>query len=514
MAVSYIKFLDFKPGVQRDTTELDSDTLIDAQWTRIYAGRPRKIGGMFLMSAGNGEIIRNLFGVPKSRSLDVYNGRKSTLTFINKNFQGLGDIETNRTPAGFVPEENNQWVFDTFIQEVGGTPTTYIVANVNNNRDDITGTNEGPIYYGDINATTPLVAIPAEVASGGILQVQPYLFHFGNDGIISWCAPNDLTSWDAADFLAISGSKIVAGARTNGNGAPAALFWSLDALYRVTYAPTDTDPNDFSSQLIRDQISILGSNTIVQVNQQFFWIGNGEFFTYNGTVETLPNDMNSNYFFDFLNRDQAQKMYGVYIPRYKEIWWFYATIGSTENNRVLIYSLTTGTWNNTILARAAAYDSSVFPYPIMSDSSTLVDPNFPPNSFYPLWMHEYGWDRVQFNQSYAIEAYFQTPYFSLGEENPQMDRQMRVLRLEPDFVQTNQNMYVEIYRKAFANSEAQISDPFFFNQSTTKIDMPTNPPSSMGRFISLKFTSNTIGDTFQMGKCILDYNVGDVTPNS
>lgn len=514
MAVSFVKTLDFKPGVQRDTTQLDSDTLIDAQWTRIYAGRPRKIGGMFLMSAGNSEIIRNLYGVPKSRSLDVYNGRKSTLTFINKNFQGLGDVETDRTPVGFVPQENNQWVFDTYINDVSFTPITYIIANVNNNRDDITGTNEGPIYYGDINATTPLVAIPAEVASGGILQVQPFLFGYGNDGVIFWNSPNNITSWPSANVLAISGSKIVAGARTNGNGAPAALFWSLDSLYRVIFAPTAGKPDDFSSQLIRDQISILGSNAIVQVNQQFFWPGNGEFLTYNGTVETVPNDMNSNYFFDSLNRDQAQKMYGVYIPRFKEIWWFYATIGSTENNRVLIYSLIDGSWNNTILSRAAAFNSSVFPYPIMSDSSTLIDPNYPPNSVYGLWMHEFGWNRVQFNQSYAIEAWFQTPYMSLGLENPQMDRQMRVLRLEPDFIQTNQNMYVEIYRKAFANDPAKISLPKFFNQSTHKIDMETNPPSSMGRFISLKFTSNTVDDTFQMGKCILDYNIGDVTPNS
>ena len=82
----YLTQINALPGIQRDGTRLDSDKYIDGEWVRFYKGKPRKIGGYKLIDSGNNEIIRNMFVVPKDNSVDVYLGRPSSLSFINKNY--------------------------------------------------------------------------------------------------------------------------------------------------------------------------------------------------------------------------------------------------------------------------------------------------------------------------------------------------------------------------------------------------------------------------------------------
>lgn len=539
MAVNdhFIYVLNPKPGIQRDGTQLDSDGYcIDGQWVRWYKGRAKKIGGYQLLDSGNTEIIRNIFEVPKDNSVDLYLGRPSSLKVINVNFNFSVSTEVDRTPlTGFTPNVNNQWSFDLFTLDVEGTPTTYIIAQVSPNSLDISGTDTGPVFYGDINSTEPLTPLPSpQDCSGGVVVVSPYLFLYGNDGIVEWT--NDLSNWSNADLswvastpatkllkvststgglAAISGTKIVAGKRTRGGGAPAVLFWSTNSLIRGTFSPSQDDPNGFAFDTIRDDISIIASDCIIEYDQMYFWPGNGAFYFYNGVVQVLPNAMNSNFFYNNYNFNYRERIFGMAIPRWKELWWPFPLGNSTENNHALIYNVELQVWYDTPLFRSCGVSAQIYPYPIMCDTI--------PNNItgaYGVWMHEIGTDKVQFNIPIAIPSYFETNIMMLADQNPQMDLQTRIRRIEPDFVQSG-SMSVTIKKRAFANSTVSLVGPFVFDSTIPNINldginntMGSAMGSAMGRQYSFVFTSNEAGGNYHMGKIYINWVPGDVTPNS
>lgn len=517
-----IKPLLSNPGIQRDGTPFASQSYIDGQWCRFYMGRPRKMGGYRLIDGGDTEIIRSLYGVLQSNSVDVYMGRASSLKYNNFDLNGNGSGEIDRTPTDYVADDNNVWDFDLFTNTSDTSiSSSYIVAAAIPNGDDVSNTTNGSIYSGDSGTSNPLTPIlyednetPVQV-SGGIVFSSPVLVAFGNNGLLQWSKPNEVTGWDSSDNLVISNDKIIQAYRTRGSSTPQLLCWTLSSVISVTYlSDSTTSKGYFSSTTIQDDITVLSPDSIVQYNQQFFWIGIDQFYVYNGIVQRLENSMSSDWFFNNLNFTQRSKVWGMVIPRYKEIWWFYPRGTATECNAVVIYNTELRVWYDSVISRAAGLSPSIFPLPLMSDTSTI---NIPYgrgiSNIYPLWEHETGND-IQIGEiTLAIDSYFETKIMTLFESDPSNNRLVRTRRIEPDFSKESSNMTVTVNNRMFPqdsldNGYLTQVGPFTFNGDTRKID----DVASQGRLVSFVFQSNEVGGYYQMGQPLLDYEVGDVNP--
>ena len=213
--------------------------------------------------------------------------------------------------------------------------------------------------------------------SGGVVVLHPYVFVYGNNGLIKNSSagnPSDWVSADANETNAAS-TKIVKGLPVRGgSNSPSGLFWSLDSLIRVSYNPTTVTVGATSSTIywrydtISSQTSILSSQCVIEYDGIYYWIGVDRFMLYNGVVKEIPNNMNQNYFFDNLNYNQKQKVYATKVPRYGEIWWFFPNGDSEECNDAVIYNVRENCWYDVGTAlgarRSAGYFSQVFPYPI------------------------------------------------------------------------------------------------------------------------------------------------------
>lgn len=211
--------------------------------------------------------------------------------------------------------------------------------------------------------------------SGGVVSLHPYLFVYGNNGLIQNCGAGNTDDWVSADANATNAAsgKIVQGLPVRGgSNAPSGLFWSLDSLIRVSYiGGTGTPPQYWRYDIITSQSSILSSQSAIEYDGVYYWCGVDRFLMYNGVVKEIPNTMNQNYFFDNLNYDQRQKVWATKIPRFGEIWWFYPRGDSTECNDAIIYNVRENTWYDAGLAsgsqRSAGYFSQVFAYPVSAD---------------------------------------------------------------------------------------------------------------------------------------------------
>ena len=250
---------------------------------------------------------------------------------------------------------------NTYVTSV--TTTTVYISNLTTNNNTFTATFDNNV---DV--------------SGGCVSLHPYLFVYGNNGLIRNCSASDLTDWVTADANEnnVATTKIVHGLPVRGgSNSPAGLFWSLDSLIRVSYSPTtvsiggSTVTQYWRYDTITAQSSILSSQSAIEYGGVYYWIGADCFLMYNGVVKEIPNNFNQNYFFDNLNYAQRQKVWCTKVPRFGEIWWYYPRGDSTECNDAIIYNVRENCWYDAGTAlganRSAGFYSQVFHYPILAD---------------------------------------------------------------------------------------------------------------------------------------------------
>ncbi len=517
-----IQQLHSQNGIQRDGTRYDSKNYIDGQWCRFYEGDPRKMGGYEVIDIGNDEIARDLFSVPRDNSIDLYIGRASSLNVVNINVHGGAGTEVDRTPTiGFAPDPNNVWDFDLFTNTGGGDVSSSIVAQVAPSGSDISSTIEGNIYYGDVDSAAPLTLIldsdsAPVLCSGGIVFSSPVMVAYGNDGLMRWSEEGNITDWHALGgpdpkFLVIANTKLVKAYRTRGGGTPTLLIWSLNSLSRAVYTLVGTPPiATFVSDTVEDDITILSADSIVKYNQQFWWVGTDQFYFFNGIVQKLKNTMNNDWFFENINLEKREKVWGLAIPRFKEIWWFYVRLNVNgvarpeECNAAVIYNIEEDAWYDTLISRSAGVQASIYPYPLMADSE-LVETftSQGPVFTYPIWTHEVGTDRKVNGNSFAIDSYFETHQLDLWSNDGTSSNLLRNRRVAPDFRQLG-DMSVQINTQMYPNSPIVTYGPYPFSITTEKLDF-----ASQGGLVSFLFRSNVAGGFYQGGKILYFYEKGD-----
>lgn len=504
-------------GIQRDGTVFDSSMHISGSMTRFYRSRPQKIGGWKLIQAGNLEIVRNMYNYDSDASVFLYLGRASRLSYI----QVFSDLSTSSdndcTPAGFAANVNNEWVFDTVtystIVDDVKTDTIYILATAAPDLIDIGNSNQQPMYYGVLGQTAPFLPMVNSVTtlnqttSGGMVVLSSFILVYGDGGIIYWNTGVGFTTWPNTAFFQLGTSKFIYAAPIRSGQSVSALFWSLNSLAQGTLNPSATDKVNFSDQFlfsyISTRITVMSPKSIVSLDPCFYWVGSDSFWMWNGAVQELPNTVNKRWFFDNINPNQTGKTFGFANTKWSEIWFVFCKGDAIEPNWALVYNIDNGSSYNTAwfdtdqINRSAAVPSgSIIPYPLMSSSVPVQNGG---NSVYPIYVHEYGVDAVEFFNTSPITAYIQSSYINLWAANA-YSVNAKVAEIDTvilDVVQTGQ-MYFYISYLGYPNSTVRQSDNFNFSSSTEFLTTRVR-----GSIFSITFVSNTVGGDYVMGNTML-----------
>jgi hypothetical protein len=360
------------PGIKRDGTKFEGDQYVDGQWVRFQRGLPRKMGGYRSINKFLRDLPRALTEYTQDLLTYIHAGSASRVErfYIDGGYNT--SVITDRTPtSGLTASDSNMWQFATSYDTTNGNQ---IVAQVAPNLNCICNSVGGALFVGDLlgtSALTQVTTVPANFsATGGVVTLPPYTFAFGNDGYAAWSVPNtpdDFTGSGAGNAY-ITGQKIVKAMPLRGGpgNSPSGLFWSADSLIRGTYIggiPV------FQFDTISAQSSILASNSVIEYDGIFYWIGTDRFLMFNGVVREVENNINLNFFFDNLNYEQRQKVFAMKVPRFGEIWWCFPFGDSTEPNHAICYNVRENTWYDTALpngGRGAGIFPAVFRKPLMS----------------------------------------------------------------------------------------------------------------------------------------------------
>jgi hypothetical protein len=224
--------------------------------------------------------------------------------------------------------------------------------------------------------------------------------------LIRWSAQGDPFNWtpDAtsqAGFTRLShGSNIVTYVQTRQE----IVVLTDSSVYSLQYLGP---PYVWQTQLLGDNISIIGPNAAIIASGVVYWMGIDKFYMYDGRVQTLNCDLRR-FIFQNINLAQSQQVFANTNEGFNEIWWFYCSANSTMIDTYVIYNYLEKVWYYGTMSRTAWLDSGLQNNPIAAtyDSSTATG---------KLLNHESGIDDNATSTTAPIAAYISSSEFDIGD---------------------------------------------------------------------------------------------------
>ena len=314
---------------------------------------------------------------------------------------------------------------------------------------------------------------------------DPLLIRFSDQrNALDWKATVDNT---AGDLKISSGSKIITAIETKRE----ILVFTDTSIYSMQFiGPPDT----FGITIVSEGISIRSPNSAVAIEDNVFWMGNNEFYVYNGAVQKIPCTLRDFVFSDF-NSLQSEKVFAGVNSSFSEIWWFYPSADSNEVDKYVIYNYQQQIWYYGSLNRTAWLDRGVNELPISASTD-----------FY-LYNHETGDDDGSTDPVTAIPAHIESSQMDIGEG----DQFTFISRIIPDITFRNS----EIGKKAslilktrnFPGGNYLQTDPTEVSKTATvPVEQFTNDAfiRLRGRSFALRVESTETGISWRLGSPRID----------
>ena len=397
------------------------------------------------------------------------------------------------------------------------TDTLRIWTHDNFGEDLIINDMDGGIYYWDASAvnslTNPAVAIsslagadlaPTIAKKVIVSDVDRHVIAFGCDPLdnigtqdpllIRFSDQESVVDWrpsttnTAGDLRLGSGSKIVTAIETRQQ----ILVFTDVSLHALQYIGP---PFTFGINMISENVTIRSPISVVAVEDTVYWMGKNEFYVYNGGVQTLPCSVRDYVFSDF-NTTQSEKCFGAVNSSFSEVWWYYPSANSDNNDRYVVYNYLQDIWYYGNLVRTAWVDRGVNETPIAASRDGY------------LYNHEVGFDDGSTNPVSPIVAYIESSQFDIGEG----DQFSFVRRLIPDI--TFRNSTAETPTATFTVKARNFPGGAYLQDKSKGVEKTASVPVEQftqdahirlrGRSIAIKVDSSATGTGWRLGSPRID----------
>lgn len=272
------------------------------------------------------------------------------------------------------------------------------------------------------------------------------------------------------------------------------------AVYSLQYVGP---PFVWATQLMGENISIIGPNAAIYASGVVYWMGIDKFYMYSGgAVNTLNCDLRR-YVFQNINAQQNQQVYCSTVEGFNEVWWFYCAGTDTVPNNYVVYNYVDKIWYYGTMSRTAWLDTTLQSNPIGASYNASTGTG-------QLLNQESGVDDVSTGTPVAIDAYIQSSEFDIQ----QGDHFSFVWRMLPDVTFTGSNSTtpqatMTLYPLTSSGSGTGTGNTetvTYQGSSYTVTDEFTGIVYTRirGRQLIFKMESNQIGTTWQLGAVRFD----------
>ena len=290
------------------------------------------------------------------------------------------------------------------------------------------------------------------------------------------------------------------------------LVWTDNALYAMKFVGA---PFTFGFEQVGTNCGLIGKNAAIEIDGVAYWMGNNGFFSFDGTVNTLPCSV-EDFVYDDIDTTKGQQICAGINNLFTEVIWWYPTANATFNDRYVVYNygqdnanLPMGNWytaTNTNAMRTTWIDSLVYPKPYATAFNSSNTGTFPviqgetglgQTVFFE---HEIGTDQINPDGSTtALTSFVESFSFSLQKDQSEVFLAMR--RFLPNFKVLTGNNQITISVKDFPADPSAVTtlSPFTITSSTTKVDT-----RARGRYANIKIENTGAGESWRFGTFQVD----------
>ncbi len=455
--------IQLPPGLFRNGTKYEAaGRWYDGNLMRWVEGYPQPIGGWRRAQNISGGDLSALTGVP--RAALAWRSASGTPQLAvgthSKLYVLVAGVVSNITPSTLVAgDQNSEFVGGTYgagLYGVGvyGTGSGALVLDeadtwqLDTFGDYLVGvlTDDGKLWVweGDTSVIASLATGAPTFCRGVVVTPERFLVALGAGGDgrkVQWAEQESTTEWlatdtnQAGDFTLQTSGRIMCGRRTRQQ----TLIWTDVDVHTMTYIGGDFI---YSFALAGDNCGIIAPNAVATESTRAFWMGQNSFYLYDGYVQPLPCEVHDHVFENF-NRVAAAKVVAQTLAEFGEVWWFYPSAQSSENDRYVVYNYKENYWHFGQLARTAGVDRGAVSTPMMIGSDGFI------------YEHEIA-------ESRGTEV----PYLESGPlELDSGDRVVRIQRIVPDgAVLSDAQMYLYA---AFYPTETEVKHgPYLLSNPT------------------------------------------------
>lgn len=254
--------------------------------------------------------------------------------------------------------------------------TTYYLSNISGNTANLSATSGGAAIatsgtQSGVQSISEITTVPSVQNYLLISDASRFVFAFGcnpfdsavqDPMLIRWSDQESVVDWypqstnQAGDARLSHGSEIIVALQTRQE----IVVFTDSSLYSLQY---QGPPVVWSTQLLGDNISIVGQNAAVIASGVVYWMGVEKFYMYDGRVQTLRCDLRQ-YIFQNINLAQAEQIFAGTNEGFNEVWWFYCSAGSNEVDLYVTYNYAEDVWAYGTMGRTAWLDSGLLDHPV------------------------------------------------------------------------------------------------------------------------------------------------------
>ena len=315
---------------------------------------------------------------------------------------------------------------------------------------------------------------------------DPLLIRFSDQAsLVEWNATATNT---AGDLRLGSGSEIITAVETRQQ----VLVFTDVSLHAMQFLGP---PFTFGITTVSENITIAGPLAAVAVEDNVFWMGAEEFYAYGGAVQRLPCTVRD-YVFSNINTNQLEKVTAGTNTAFSEVWWFYPSASSTENDSYVVYNYQQQIWYYGSMNRTCWLDRGVESLPVAAASDHV------------LYYQELGFDDGSTNPASGITAYIESSQMDLGEG----DQFTFLRRMIPDLTfrdstnQTPQAIMTLKTRNFPGGNYLQSNSKIVEKTATVPVEQFTEQVHVRlrGRSFAFKIETTDTGTTWRLGSPRVD----------
>lgn len=253
-----------------------------------------------------------------------------------------------------------------------------------------------------------------------VVTPERFLVALAADGYprqVRWASQESLTDWE----VAVDGSNTAGDFDLEGNGAimcaargrNETVIWTETDLHALRYVGGTLV---YGHERLGTNCGIISRHAYAAIDGTMIWMGNGNFFMYDGFVKPIPSDI-GDYVFKNMSVSQRAKIYATPVSQFGEIWWMVPMFGAVECSHIVVWNYRENHWRIDPLPRTGGVDRGAFDNPIMAATFNITIEDVV--TYYSrIYTHEQGFTKIDIGEVFGDYAIGDVQYTGSAETGP------------------------------------------------------------------------------------------------